>query len=1586
MQRLLLLTAHANAFLTWAPVGLTAVNDDATVFMCLPPSHALRRVCRRIVLSRAVQIAWGVLVCLSTALALAVQPRYDMGHDTYAALFAVQVFCLAFFWLRMLAEVVASGLVEGRHSFLRSLWNWIELAVNVFGLLQVIPPTFDVRWMRGVAAARPLRFFVFVPWWRAVLLPLARAFPRVLDVLTTLSLALFALALVGVLGVGTQLEQRCFVTAAAPDSLFAGLPLPFQLRNVTTPCGVGFACPHIAGGVAVECLPVPGGSTNAYFSLDNFGAALLLVFKVASMDMWFENLEAVMNVSGAGAAVYLVVVALTALFLVAVVASVVFNAYAKLDLWQAPPPSPAAVAATAAGGAAERQRVDCGVQTHAPRSPTTRQSGASPLRLAPPHARLHSVEDVTSGEDWAGGSATNPLSAVGAAPSPAAQRGTWRSFAAGSSTDASSDAPPARDFVREWHRVGLWRALRCLEATTTVAPGDTPREAAVVAVIDSSAVAVLLLLLSVANIVLLAAVPASMDVATARQLRVASSALSVAFLVPVLLRGIGFGVTRTLVDLWSLVDVLGAVSGILELAVPWIFTYRVVGVLRVLRYVRLVKCLSPLYHNGCRLTSLLALLLLICATLTLYALLGMQVFAGTYAAGPAPAPIRNGDFNTIWTALLACFRAFTGDVWTRYLRAVSEGGSVATGALFFVSLQLFSCLLLFALGYAVVLLGSRDAAREADEWRSDDFPPLLLLPRLTDADAKPLAALAVAGAADGGIDSSGTLTGVVASGALPKTRQRRWQSGTIAGVALETRLGVRGDAFLLLGPTNPVRLVLLRVLGSLAYTIISTLAVVMGVVALFFERRHLPAGPERALRIVNIVYAAVFVAEMVVKWVAYGIFTPTALPTDDRDEEGHVRQMPAYFLHPLHWFDFAANVLSLAAIAYAPLRVGRVVRTVRLCTTVERPNTVLAETVRLLRHTARVVPLLFFLYVAFAVAGMQIFSGGLERCSDPAVLRWQDCDFGEVTVYNYTSATTVRRQLSFVRAAFHYDAFGPALLSVFAMTTANHWGDFMDDGMSAATFFARYNHAGYYAVYFVLALLLIRFLAARTIAAVLAAELRRMTVGLLGGALRTRQQRRFVASREWIALVTHLHRLVPPLSTPLSRRCHWLLTAQPATWPDSVFTVATQVIMLVACAFLAATVAAQPAWKEHMILAVVCVAAAASGLGVVLRVLAYGVRHCLLPTFAADVVLFVCMVLGVASPPLAFMQVAVFVQLLKDTCVGMSLLPAVRNARLLLSCGELGLLVLFVYAMVGTLVLGDVAPDGVYITEKRNFSTVIGSLLMLLDCSTFDQWHLVMLACFDGAACRSDATATCGSTYAALIFFVSFIAIESLLLGQLMLAAVVTAFTVPLFADVVEPFAEVRRVWLAGVGASEQMCSFTTFLQLLPRLPSSLTDGIAPETSSEADVIALLSSLRLPLDEQLRLRYVDVLRGFACRKYKMDLVDSHSEAHARDRLTCLTAGEHYGQLLRRRYCDEVSRLASARVGGVPPLLPSWPSPATTTPTPTASSTPGGPADHDAFHLHGDDLLIPRGALPIPSSNVFLYTFPGESNERVAFTE
>ncbi|KAG5481602.1 hypothetical protein LSCM1_05626 [Leishmania martiniquensis] len=97
MQFLFLATSRIDNFHRRSPAHMKNASKDDTAFSSMKPTRAGCRARSRFVGSRPVQGTWFLLVCLSTGMAVAIQPRYDMGAATYRTLHGLPVVCLAFF-------------------------------------------------------------------------------------------------------------------------------------------------------------------------------------------------------------------------------------------------------------------------------------------------------------------------------------------------------------------------------------------------------------------------------------------------------------------------------------------------------------------------------------------------------------------------------------------------------------------------------------------------------------------------------------------------------------------------------------------------------------------------------------------------------------------------------------------------------------------------------------------------------------------------------------------------------------------------------------------------------------------------------------------------------------------------------------------------------------------------------------------------------------------------------------------------------------------------------------------------------------------------------------------------------------------------------------------------------------------------------------------------------------------------------------------------------------------------------------------------------------------------------------------------
>lgn len=1546
MQHILLGTEKIYAVEGWTPSRVVYVEEDAVSFGgFLPASFEPRRFCRLVITNAYVQWCWYLFVFISIAVPLTDQPQYNMGIGAYYAFNILRLLCVCFFWLRMTAEMVASGLFSGQYAFLKSGWNWLELGVNLCALLNVIPPMHRNKWLGAAAAVRPLRFFPYVFLWKPLLVPLVRGCPSLIDATATLLLSLFALGVVGVQIVGSSLNQLYLAAAVDTGSSDSSLMLSYELQQRSTLYGARAATiPSISSDTSEQCLYSASAVQSAMpFFYSNSGSALALMLKLGTLDRWYKDVDDTMRVSGPAAALYVVVVVLVALLLFAVAMAVLLSAYRRFSTLSTAPGKSGVVPAA-------QERSDAGSQTEPPRLHSRQQSLIRSAR-----SQSHSHNFVDCGLHTEETHQQNPFSAAAALTSQTA-------------TAPSRDTVERRKIsfpLRRRQLMKFCKIICAMEQTAVlVTRKRTIRYPTIVSILCSPVLAGAVILLSSANAALLASVAASTSATSTQVLNLTSSAISVVLGIPVLLKMVEFRVKTTLADVWNDVDLLAAATGLLELAASSLFHHTGVRALRACRVMRLGKYVSaPLeLRRPCR--GLVALFLLVLAILVLYTVVGMNLF------GHAPSRTAAADLNSIshhfsttWNALYQCFTVFSGAHWTADVHQAWRDGPAVTGLLYFISLRCLGLLFLTALAYAILFDALSESHRVEVVSASDAFPPLLILPSLQDdvggtalvsrhvrraSSIEPLAK-----------DVEGDFKRELQGCRVPH----------IFGVPCVVELRTHGNFLKPIPPIRAIRRQLLAIFGSLWYTISSLVCVAAGVVALFFEGRNLDSHVESPLRIFNIVYCAIFSIEMFLKWVAYGVSLHSP---DVSSDDGEGRVMEPYFRYPLNWVDCAANLLSFAAIFYTPLRVGRVIRTWRLCTTQERPNRSFTRLIQSMHRILRVVPLILWLFLVLALLGMQLMSGGLHYCTDPSISVSSGCVGSlNVTVMGDVTNKTTLVARDWRRWPLHYDAIGPALLSVLVLGTVNDWPGAMSGAPSSVspTGVAFLDPSWYYVVYSVAVVLLIRCFALRTIAAEFAAYLGELIHHTEGNQLWTLPRWDSVCSRDWIAYFSSLHRLFDPLPNVLSRRCHFVLYYRPAFTRVPLFASLQMVFVLADCGFLSATHADEPLWLATLTQVIHCCTIGVCVAEALLLVVTHGIRHLCSGFYLLDIALIAAMIAGSTAPELRWMRCFVFVKLLKCCGLALSLLPCIRHAALL--CTVLGsyLILLLTYSVVGTLLFGLIRPDGVSLSEYRNFGTVTGSLLVLFDCSTSDQWQQVMQACFNGAACRDGSSSSdCGSTPSAILFFVTFAIFVTITAVQLCTAAVVVVTAAPINPAVVQPFQQLRRTWEEAVGFGSSTSSLDELVALLPSLPATLTNFGTGSCSTESETLIFLSSLWLPLDERLRVTYRDIVCGLAYQKYGVQLRQKgHRIGKSRRQRFCLTAADLYAQRPYQRSGNSISP---------PTHTEPWTSDAVDTSPSQATTAIEGP-NNDMLRYVGDDLLVPNGAIPIPSCNLFLFGLPGE---------
>eukprot|EP01065_Artemidia_motanka_P041453 TRINITY_DN5379_c0_g1_i2.p1 TRINITY_DN5379_c0_g1~~TRINITY_DN5379_c0_g1_i2.p1 ORF type:complete len:1990 (+),score=713.92 TRINITY_DN5379_c0_g1_i2:31-6000(+) len=526
--------------------------------------------------------------------------------------------------------------------------------------------------------------------------------------------------------------------------------------------------------------------------------------------------------------------------------------------------------------------------------------------------------------------------------------------------------------------------------------------------------------------------------------------------------------------------------------------FRAFRVLRVLKLARQfpslqrwVQILASSLRNAAVLTGLLALLVFIVA------LLGMQLFGGEYCwlddsfdrSTASPEQLRRGEdcggvprsnYDTLWNAFITTFQILTGEDWNvvMYTGMRAKRG---WAAVYFVIYYVIGNYLMLNL-FIAVLLNNRDLKERGSEaaGRGTQADPALMSGLSSPRSAS--AVLSESGRADGGqngalqrwkkADPYDSSPAASPNGVLQRGMKRPADPATApAYLAQDTRDVIRRRdrrpewlrkrmesplRFGFLPPTHRLCVALTRCVESTVFESVVLLAITCSTVVLAMEDPFRAADHElsRKLNTINFAMVWVFLAELVVKMLAYGAF-----------------------LHPdSYWRRESWNRLDLLIVVVSLLSVGvpgasqysfimivRTLRPLRFINKSQGMKVAVGSLVKSVGPLMNVVVISFLLFLIFGILGVQMFSGAFYRCTmdtygdkepgvngGPVLDTQQLCENKTLCPDVLTGdATNPVKWCKWDNAPTHFDHLGKALLALFTMASLEGWVVVMYRGVDA---------------------------------------------------------------------------------------------------------------------------------------------------------------------------------------------------------------------------------------------------------------------------------------------------------------------------------------------------------------------------------------------------------------------------------------------------------------------------------------------------------------------------------------------------------
>ena len=531
-------------------------------------------------------------------------------------------------------------------------------------------------------------------------------------------------------------------------------------------------------------------------------------------------------------------------------------------------------------------------------------------------------------------------------------------------------------------------------------------------------------------------------------------ALTVSFMVEMVLKIAGLGPREYVGDSFNIFDAVVVLISIIELAMANSGSLSALRSFRILRVLKLVRSWTTLqrflYTVYITVLSLGEFAFIVVLAIFIFALLGMQLFGGKMC-GLDDGETPRHNFDTLLWALVTVFQVLTGEDWN----AVMYDGVAANGswsALYFVLLLVIGNFLVLNLFVAILLTnfsaqevstelqstkkllesisffrtylskerGHREKTPEqlAEEKFWAELPDKVIRPRVMKRWER-LGAAAQRRTQEDDARAQAELDAKLAQEEEDRMARLERERRIAEGRAGEQNSGAlmcfggydlsslgkaqpggapkplhryRSNSLKLFSPTNPLRRFCYAVVDDKRFDLFIMLCIAVSSFTMIFES---PKAMEKesfasALDAVDITFTVLFAMEMVMKLVAYGMWLEESNGTYLRDAWNCLDG----FIVVL---GIVGKILAGQNLGWVrALRTMRVLRPLRVISRIPELKVVVNALFRSLPGLGNVLLVALLFWLIFGILGMQLFMGAFARCSDEDIDAKVDCVDGQV--------------------------------------------------------------------------------------------------------------------------------------------------------------------------------------------------------------------------------------------------------------------------------------------------------------------------------------------------------------------------------------------------------------------------------------------------------------------------------------------------------------------------------------------------------------------------------------------------------------
>uniref|UniRef100_A0A803TT04 Voltage-dependent L-type calcium channel subunit alpha n=1 Tax=Anolis carolinensis TaxID=28377 RepID=A0A803TT04_ANOCA len=1346
---------------------------------CLTLQNPVRKACIAIVEWKPFEtIILLTIIANCVALAIYLPMPHDDTNKMNTRLEKLEYFFLIVFAIEAAMKIIAYGFLFHADAYLRSGWNVLDFTIVFLGVITVILERihvmenallsgqgFDVKALRAFRVLRPLRLISGIPSLQVVLNSLVKAMLPLFHIAVLVVFMIIIYAIMGQELFKGKMHKTCYYNGTDILATVEGVkPAP------CTSAGHGRQC-TIPGS---ECRGKWPGPNNGITHFDNIGFSMLTVFQCISMEGWTQVLYWVNDAIGnEWPWIYFVsLILLGSFFILNLILGVLSGEFSK-----------------------EREKA---------KSRGTFQKLREKQQLE---------EDMKGYMDW--------IVHAEVMDSERTRGEGMSSDEGGSETDSLYEIEGMNKwilFFRHWRRWNRLFRRKCRE------------------VVKSKFFYWFVIIIVAFNTISIASEHHNQPNWLTHVQDIANRVLLALFTIEMILKMYALGFRQYFMSIFNRFDCLVVCTGILELILVEIISMTPLGisVLRCIRLLRLFKItkywtslnnlVASLLNSVRSIASLLTLLFLF---ISVFALLGMQLFGGKFDFDDTE--IRRSTFDNFPQALITVFQVLTGEDWTSvmYNGILSYGGPSYPGilvCLYFV--VLFVCgnyiLLNVFLAIAVDNLAEAETLTSAQKDKAEERRRKKMgrgYPEKSEEEKMSLARKLEFKAKGEGMPTTAKLKVDEFESNVNEIKDP-YPSADFPGDDEEDEPEIplsprprplaelqlkekavpipESSSFFIFSPTNKIRVLCHRIVNATWFTNFILLFILLSSISLAAEDPiRAESFRNKILGHFDVGFTSVFTVEIVLKMTTFGAFL-------------HKGSFCRNYFNILDLLVVAVSLISMgiesSAISVVKiLRVLRVLRPLRAINRAKGLKHVVQCVFVAIKTIGNIVLVMFLLQFMFACIGVQLFKGKFYSCTDITKITADECNGQYITYVDADPTQVVLEERIWFHNSFHFDNVFSAMMSLFTVSTFEGWPKLLYIAIDthAEDMGPIYNYRMGIAIFFIIYIILIAFFMMNIFVGFVIVtfqeqgeteykdcELDKNQRQCVQYALKAHPLRCYIPKNPyqykiWYIVTSSYFEYLMFFLITLNTVCLGMQHYNQSETMDHlsdvfnvVFTLLFTVEMILKLiAFKAKGYFGDP-WNVFDFLIVI---------GSIIDVILSQID-----TILASSGGLYCLSGGCNDPDetgrisITFFRLFRVLRLVKllnrSEGIRNLLWTFIKSFQALPHVALLIVMLFFIYAVIGMQMFGKIAlVDGTQINRNNNFQTFPQAVLMLFRCATGEGWQEILLAASYGKLCDPESEYspgeeyTCGTGFA-YFYFISFYMLCAFLIINLFVAVIMDNF------------------------------------------------------------------------------------------------------------------------------------------------------------------------------------------------------------------